>query len=344
MNERDWIPAHRRLFKGAKKGLPRAIRFVLLELCHEARPTYGVLDFPPEWDTLTAVHDRIGGNRREIRKALVVFQEADETGTPVIKVERDRTHHRLEIVKWDSWSGPKSGTERSQLSRERSSDRVRTENDPNPVRTRTELEQKEPRQPEFEPKTTGLRSVLGPPPDNAAQQTEQQRTLANAKALHGSSDATPTGEERRRQERRGEGDATSDRFLAASSPELGALLARMRRHPILVGLPHDRIAEQQLGFMVSKGVKLGWVLDAIDECAAKCPDGLTAEARQAKLVGFMRHAKPPKVTPIDPETATRTRDDGIERALPSDEEAAKTLTRMKKANADLDARLAGAKP
>lgn len=114
MNERDWVPCHRRLLKGAKKGLPRAVRFVLLELCHEARPTGGILEFPPEWETLTAVHDRIGGNRKEIRKALTVFQIPDADGLQVIQIERDETKHRLKIVKWGSWAGPKSGAERNE--------------------------------------------------------------------------------------------------------------------------------------------------------------------------------------------------------------------------------------
>lgn len=119
MNERDWIPAHRRLFKGAKKGWPRAVRFVFLELCHEARVTNGVLEFPPDWDTLTAVHDRIGGDRKEIRKALTILQIPDATGAQVVQIERDATEHRLKIVKWESWVGPKSAAERMQTHRER---------------------------------------------------------------------------------------------------------------------------------------------------------------------------------------------------------------------------------
>jgi len=122
MNEQDWIPAHRRLFKGAKKGLPRAVRFVLLELCHEARPTQGVLHLPPEWDTISAVHDRIGGNRKEIRLALEILQIPDSTGSQVLQIVRVATEHRLEIVKWDEWVGPKSSTERSHLSRTRAAD------------------------------------------------------------------------------------------------------------------------------------------------------------------------------------------------------------------------------
>lgn len=126
MTERDWVPCHRRLLKGAKKGWPRAVRFILLELCHEARPTDGTLEFPVEWDTLTAVHDRLGGDRKEIRKALTFLQIPDATGAQVIQIERDETKHRLKIVKWETWSGPKSGAERVELHRKRALEKRET--------------------------------------------------------------------------------------------------------------------------------------------------------------------------------------------------------------------------
>jgi len=73
---------------------------------------------------------------------------------------------------------------------------------------------------------------------------------------------------------------------------------RIRRWPIFADLPALRIAETQTGFK-----PLAWVLNAIDECAAKCPDGLTLEAKQGKLVSFMRNAKRPKEAPPTVEPA-----------------------------------------
>lgn len=108
----EWVPAHRRLMKGPKKSIPRAIRFVLLELSLEARPTNGVLDLPVKWETLRAVHDLLGGNRREIRLALEIFSKPDETGQKVIEIVRDRVVHKLVITKWPQWAGPKSSTDR----------------------------------------------------------------------------------------------------------------------------------------------------------------------------------------------------------------------------------------
>lgn len=188
MREQDWIPAHRRLFKGAKKGWPRAVRFVLLELCHEARVTAGVLDFPPEWDTLEAVHDRIGGDRREIRKALTLLQIPDATGAQVIQIERDLSGHSLKIVKWEDWVGPKSSSERVQDHRKRLLEKALALHPANSVTPRVEERKEEERREEPAPESevppeqpqseTRLKSVPPAPPDPVTEQTETGYDLA----------------------------------------------------------------------------------------------------------------------------------------------------------------------
>ncbi len=262
MNERDWIPCHRRLLKGAKKSWPRAARFVFLELCHEARPTGGVIDLPIEWDTLTAVHDRIGGNRKEIRVALALLQIPDATQSQVVQIERDETQHRLEITKWDSWVGPKSGAER--------------------------------------------------------MQTLRERVLKNANASRAPLTVTPTGEESKRQERRGESAAplreeapSQIRIRSApppppsaeppdpdwAGPKRKAIAAKIHAHACFAQLDAEAIADEYLGHLLTTGQKLEWALRAIAECAGKVAGlGLAREALQGKLVGFMRHGK------ADPET------------------------------------------
>jgi hypothetical protein len=115
----DWVPCHRRLVKGPKKYLPRGVRFVLLELSLEARPSRGIIDLPIHWSTLKGVHDLLGGNRREIKKALEEFQKPDELGQTAIRIERDESKHRLIITKWEEWAGPKSSAERVAAHRER---------------------------------------------------------------------------------------------------------------------------------------------------------------------------------------------------------------------------------
>lgn len=115
----EWVPAHKRLMKGPKRHLRRGVRFVLLELSMEARGKGGVLDLPLAWTTERAIHDLIGGDRKEIAQALAAFTQPDEDGVPPIKIERDSTKHRLLIPKWALWAGPKSSTERVRALRER---------------------------------------------------------------------------------------------------------------------------------------------------------------------------------------------------------------------------------
>lgn len=115
----EWVPAHRRLMKGPKRGLPRGVRFVLLELSMEARSKGGVLDLSLAWDTERAVHDLIGGNRREIKQALKAFTTIDEDGLPPIEIVRDANKHRLIIKKWERWAFGKTSTGRVQELRER---------------------------------------------------------------------------------------------------------------------------------------------------------------------------------------------------------------------------------
>ena len=112
MKGNDWVPFHRRLAKGPKKSVRRGVRFVLLELSLEARATRGILDLPLAWTTVQAVHDLIGGDIREIRDAIQIFQIPDAAGAQVLKIERSAARHTLQILKWEDWAGPRSSTER----------------------------------------------------------------------------------------------------------------------------------------------------------------------------------------------------------------------------------------
>lgn len=128
----EWIPFHRRLAKGPKKGIPRAERFVLLELSLESRPTMGVLDLPLRWSTVDAIHDLIGGNRDEIEAALATF-----AGDAFI-IENSALVHRLTIPNWDKWAGPKTNAERQRLYRDRHRPSVTTVTPP-PLRMKREV-------------------------------------------------------------------------------------------------------------------------------------------------------------------------------------------------------------
>lgn len=115
----DWIPFHRRLMRGKKRSLPRGVRFVYLELALEARANAGSIELPPEWDTVTAVHDLLGGKRSEIKTALEEFQKVDDDGVSPLKIVQDSSKHTLIVSKWSDWAGPKSSTKRVREFRER---------------------------------------------------------------------------------------------------------------------------------------------------------------------------------------------------------------------------------
>lgn len=99
----DWIPFHRSLTRGAKRGLPRAARFVYLELALEARAFDGAIPLPAGFKSdVDAVHDMLGGDRRELAAALEVLGRSHEGDEPMIRFE-DGTPRRLVVVAFDAY-------------------------------------------------------------------------------------------------------------------------------------------------------------------------------------------------------------------------------------------------
>ncbi len=118
----DWVKFHGELRRGAKRGIPRALRFVFLELCHETRPGRGVIDLAPGMTDAAAVFDILGGNKREIVEALKVMTAGAE---PMIVIADGADGGRyLEIPSWETWNASVSepagsSTVRSRRLRER---------------------------------------------------------------------------------------------------------------------------------------------------------------------------------------------------------------------------------
>jgi hypothetical protein len=80
-------------------------------------------------------------------------------------------------------------------------------------------------------------------------------------------------------------------------PEFVAIRDRIRRWPIFASLNADRLADEQVGWMDSKGQSLPWVLTAVDEAATKIADGATYQEKHSKLVSFMHSARRPREAP-----------------------------------------------
>jgi hypothetical protein len=106
----DWVKFHREIMKGAKRGLPRATRFIYMELSSEARPRAGVIDLATGMDDVDAVVDLLGGNVPEIKAALPKLMAGEN---PMIRFEGPKDARRLVVVTWEKWNAvPGDSTER----------------------------------------------------------------------------------------------------------------------------------------------------------------------------------------------------------------------------------------
>jgi hypothetical protein len=119
----DWIRFHRELCEGAKRGLPRAARFIFLELSRLSRPKRGVIHLTPGMTDVDAVHDAIGGSRKEIAESLKCLTSPLPGETePMLRVD-DRNGARLLVVlQWEKWN-PVDVTSTERQRRKRDKDR-----------------------------------------------------------------------------------------------------------------------------------------------------------------------------------------------------------------------------
>jgi hypothetical protein len=97
----SWIKFHGELRKGSKRGLSRASRFVYLELAHEARPGRGVIELARGLEDVDAVHDILGGNRKEVATAL---QDLASEAFSMVCFEGEPGARRLVVTAWDKWN------------------------------------------------------------------------------------------------------------------------------------------------------------------------------------------------------------------------------------------------
>lgn len=117
----DWVKAHSRLMAGKWRGVPRATRFVLLELAIEARPLGGIIELPyGTVDPVEALVDLLAGSgrrdRREVREA-VRFLSRDDVAT--VRFERVLDVERASIPSFATWNAASSSAERMRAKRAR---------------------------------------------------------------------------------------------------------------------------------------------------------------------------------------------------------------------------------
>lgn len=102
-----------------------------------------------------------------------------------------------------------------------------------------------------------------------------------------------------------------------ADPTYLAIRDRIRHWPIFDSLNADRLADEQVGRMMTSGQLVAWVVQAIDDCAAKCADGTAYQAKHSMLVGFMHRARRPRDEDVaEPRRVVESKEDPalIERA------------------------------
>jgi len=130
----EWIPFHASLCEGDKRGLSRATRFVYLELCLKARRYDGAIPLPRGFRSdADAVHDLIGGDRREVRVAMAELTavSVNELGEneQVVSLTRSSVGTILTISAHGRVVGRDKSTSRVRKFRERQSEESRIDSD-----------------------------------------------------------------------------------------------------------------------------------------------------------------------------------------------------------------------
>lgn len=116
---RDWVRFHRELCKGTKRGIPRALRFVYMEVSLEARRKRGHVVLTPAMSDVDALHDLLGGDRKEIVKAHDAFTGGTD---PMWRFETVGEERQLHVHEWTKWN-PIDPTASERQQRKRNADR-----------------------------------------------------------------------------------------------------------------------------------------------------------------------------------------------------------------------------
>lgn len=108
-----WVKFHEELTQGAKRALPRAARFVFMELSLKCRPGRGRVELRPGVPDLVAVHELLGSVTRsdkiEVSRSLELLTFGDD---PCVVLERHGESLALIIPSWEAWNAFDKSAER----------------------------------------------------------------------------------------------------------------------------------------------------------------------------------------------------------------------------------------
>lgn len=124
---RDWIPFHRDLMTGRHAGVPRGVRFVLLELAILAKPKRGIIELPLGCKSdAHGVFSLIHGKKSEVFEAVRIYSEQlSEENEPTLVFEGPPSARILRMPGWERRAGfgpkeePGASTARVRAWRER---------------------------------------------------------------------------------------------------------------------------------------------------------------------------------------------------------------------------------
>src|SRR5262245_11394592 len=120
----SWIPFHASLREGDKRGIPRAVRFIFLELSLLTRPTGGRMALPHGFKSdLDAIHDVLDGDRREIRLAIELLttplDPTDPSDQPMMRLSGPPERRILELPSHPRWVRADTSADRMRRLRNR---------------------------------------------------------------------------------------------------------------------------------------------------------------------------------------------------------------------------------
>lgn len=97
----SWIRFHSAIMQGAKRGLPRATRFIYMELAIHCKGRKGLMILAPGLSDIDAIHDVIGGNRQEIDEAIPKLTAGAD---PMVTITNEGEDRVLRVNKWQKWN------------------------------------------------------------------------------------------------------------------------------------------------------------------------------------------------------------------------------------------------
>lgn len=123
----DWVRFHRELLIDEKAGIPRAFRFIYMELSQKARPRKGYIVLPQGMPDAKAVEFILAGDRKEVSAAVKALSEGPD---PMIRFDVINGKRSLIVVNWKKWNpGDETAAERQARARGRAREKTESERD-----------------------------------------------------------------------------------------------------------------------------------------------------------------------------------------------------------------------